>query len=89
MTDSITGLLPQPAWLSNLFQSSAAKEDESSSSGSEGVGGDEEPLPSTSSTEGQVVADTRQESFIFQRPQRAFKENGKPSDFSIDKVCER
>ena len=80
VTDVITGLLPRPAWLLNLFQSSTAKEDDSATS--EGVGRDKEPVPSASSTGEQLVTDTLKKSFILQRPQRMFKENGNANTVS-------
>ena len=74
VTDSVTGLLPQPAWLTNLFYSSP-KENET-----ESLTNEEQPVPSTSaSTEDhrpQVSRKPKMESFIFQRPPGAFVDNG-------------
>lgn len=73
VTDSVTGLLPQPSWLVNWLHSTP-KDNESESPHQE-----ELPVPSTSSiSERQnFIQNPNAESFIFQRPPGAFNDQGK------------
>lgn len=78
VTDSVTGLLPQPSWLVNWLQSTTPETQDAGNEDSE----EEQPVPSTSSTN-QETNHPREtgnrESFIFRRPPGALKEqsNGK------------
>lgn len=82
VTESVTGLLPQPTWLVNWLHSSNLKEEEHSES--------EQPVPSTSSASDRIEEQPR-ESFIFRRPPVSVSEqgtNGKLS-YNFDVKSER
>lgn len=74
VTDSVTGLLPQPSWLVNWLQSTSPKKDDSENEEVE----EEQPVPSTSSASNgnnlQREEGVERESFIFRRPPGASKE---------------
>lgn len=82
VTDSVTGLLPQPSWLVNWLHSTP-KDNESESPVEE-----ELPVPSTSSSSNTdrrnlIVGNPNTESFIFQRPPGAFNDQVRSSSHTI------
>ncbi|XP_046643215.1 nuclear pore complex protein Nup153-like isoform X1 [Daphnia pulicaria] len=73
VTDSVTGLLPQPSWLVNWLQSTSAKKEDSENDEVE----EEQPVPSTSSSSNGNSSHregVERESFIFRRPPGTSKE---------------
>ncbi|KAI9552250.1 nuclear pore complex protein nup153 [Daphnia sinensis] len=67
VTDSVTGLLPQPSWLVNWLQSTSPKKEDNENEEVE----QEQPVPSTSSASNgssSYQEGVERESFIFRRP---------------------
>lgn len=73
MTDSVTGLLPQPSWLVNWLQSTSPNKEDNENEEVE----EEQPVPSTSSASdgsNSYQEGVSRESFIFRRPPGGSKE---------------
>ncbi|KAK4037704.1 hypothetical protein OUZ56_029735 [Daphnia magna] len=74
VTDSVTGLLPQPSWLVNWLQSTSPKKEDDENEEVE----QEQPVPSTSSASNggssSYQEGVERESFIFRRPPGTFRE---------------
>ncbi|XP_057377953.1 nuclear pore complex protein Nup153-like [Daphnia carinata] len=76
VTDSVTGLLPQPSWLVNWLQSTSPKKEDGENEEAEV----EQPVPSTSSASNgssSYQEGVERESFIFRRPPGTSREQNR------------
>lgn len=85
VTDSVTGLLPQPSWLVNWLQSTSPKKEDDENEEVE----QEQPVPSTSSASNggssSYQEGVERESFIFRRPPGTFREQNS-GDFTVNEL---